>query len=139
MTTHIRIIAVGKIKESYIREGIAEYVKRLTPFCKLEIVELKDMGIEKETDRLAEYGDAYLLDPLGKEYTSPGFAEFLKKQDRSITFLVGGADGVNDSLKKKVPLISLSKMTIPHELFRLVFLEQIYRAMMINANRKYHR
>lgn len=137
----IKIIAVGRIKEKYVLEGIKEYEKRLRPFCRLEIVELKDEGIKKDSEKILKYidGNSYILDSRGKEFSSEEFAEFIKKQEKDIVFIIGGSDGFSDEVKKKAKLISLSKMTFLHEMCRLFFLEQVYRAYMIINKRVYNK
>jgi len=141
MLSKIKIIAIGKVKERYISEGINEYEKRLRPFCKLEILELKDETKEKESEKLAKYVDnkAFVLDAKGQQFSSEEFAEFLKGQEGDIKLIVGGSDGITDEVKKKAKLISLSKMTFLHEMTRLIIMEQIYRAFMIINNRIYHK
>ena len=132
----IRIVAVGRIKERYLQEGINEYLKRLKPFCKLEIVELKDEGLDKEADKLKSYENAFVLDAEGREYSSEEFACLVEKND-NMTFIIGGPNGVRNDLKKRA--ISLSRMTFTHEMARMFFLEQLYRAFMIINERKYHK
>jgi len=140
MVSKIKIIAIGKIKEKYLLEGMREYEKRLRPFCKLEIIELKNEGLAKEADKLAKYlaKNTYALDVHGQQFSSEAFAEFLK-QDQDISFIIGGSDGIDTSLKSKVKLISLSNMTFLHEMTRLLLLEQIYRGYMIAHHRTYHK
>jgi 23S rRNA (pseudouridine1915-N3)-methyltransferase len=137
MIKKIKIISVGRVKEKYIRDGIEEYLKRLRPYCKLEIIELKDEGVEKEAERIEKYLDdnTFILDEAGKEMNSKEFSNLFK--DGAITFVVGGPEGVSKKLKGK--RISLSKMTFTHEMARLFLLEQIYRSYMIITDRKYHR
>ncbi len=141
MASKIRIICVGKVKESHITTGINEFLKRLTPFVKVEIVELKDEGVKKEAEKLTNYlgSNTFTLDENGKEYSSVSFSELIKKQEGTLTFIIGGHDGIDDSLKLKSTRISLSKMTFTHEMARLFLIEQVYRAYMIIGNRKYHR
>ncbi len=140
-TKKIRIVAVGKVKEGYLLEGIGEYAKRLAPFCKLELIELKDEGLAKEAKRLERYLGAgtFILDVGGKHLSSEEFAQFVKKQEGMLTLIIGGADGIDESIKRRAPAISLSKMTFTHEMCRLFLMEQVYRAYMINGNRPYHR
>lgn len=135
----IKLITVGKIKEKYVAEGINEFEKRLRPFCRIETVELKDEGIAKESEKILRYIDnnAYVLDAKGKQFSSEEFAGFLK-QNNELAFIIGGADGISEDVKKKAKLISLSKMTFLHEMCRLFLIEQIYRGMMINNNRGYY-
>jgi 23S rRNA (pseudouridine1915-N3)-methyltransferase len=141
MSSKLRIICIGKIKERYISEGINEYLKRLTSFAKVEIIEIKDEGINKESEKLLGYlGDnTFVLDDMGKELSSPEFAQLIKKHEGTITFIIGGHDGIDELVKLKSNKISLSRMTYTHEMARLFLIEQIYRAYMINTNRKYHR
>lgn len=141
MISRIKIIAIGKIKERYLQEGINEYLKRLTPFCRIEILELKNEGLEKEAKKIENYlnSNSYLLDANGKEFSSEEFAEFLKKSEGELTLVIGGDEGISDNLKARYKKISLSKMTLLHEMTRLVLLEQIYRGYMIINNRNYHK
>jgi 23S rRNA (pseudouridine1915-N3)-methyltransferase len=142
MTNLIKIIAVGRIKEKYIQDAISEYEKRIRPLSKFNIIEIKDEGIIKESEKIGVYlqeKNKYLLDPAGKQFTSEEFSDFIKKSDSEITFIVGGFDGVSEKVKKDARMISLSKMTFTHEMTRLFLVEQIYRAFMIINNRKYHK
>lgn len=141
MIKKVTIIAFGKIKEKYIREGISEYLKRLTPFAKIEVIELKDEGPKKEAEKIKALNNKniFLLDEKGDELTSKELATEFKKLDGEITFVIGGAKGIDDSIKKDFKKISLSKMTFVHEMCRLFLVEQIYRTYMINSNRKYHK
>lgn len=141
MIKKVTIIAFGKVKEKYIREGIAEYLKRLTPFAKVEIIELKDEGPKKEAEKIKalNHDNIFLLDEKGSELTSHDLAKEFKKLDGEITFVIGGAEGIDDSIKKDFNKISLSKMTFVHEMCRLFLVEQVYRSYMINNNRKYHK
>ncbi len=138
---NVRIVSVGKLKERYLLEGLAEYCKRLRPFCKLELIELKDEGMEKEATNMQRFIDAntFVLDVQGKEMKSEEFAQFLSKQSKSITFIIGSAQGVHESVKSKCRLLSLSKMTFTHDMCRLFLLEQIYRSFMIIKNSPYHK
>lgn len=135
----IRIVAVGKIKEAYIRSAIEEYKKRLSPFIKLEIIELKDEGLDKEAQKIESYlnPQTFVLDEQGKHYTSVEFAQTLFSFDGIVTFIIGGADGIHPSVKKNT--LSLSSFTFIHEHCRLLLLEQLYRACMIAKQRTYHR
>jgi len=136
----IKIIVIGKVKEKSIHELINEYLKRLKPYTKIEIIELKDKGLEKEAENILPYlgNNSFILDERGKEYTSIGFSELINK-NQDIIFIIGSAEGISESLKKKANLISLSKMTFTHEMARLFLIEQIYRSMMILNNREYHK
>jgi 23S rRNA (pseudouridine1915-N3)-methyltransferase len=141
MISKIRLVCVGKIKERYINEGLLEYIKRLKNFCKLEIIELTDLGLEKEAEKIEKFMNpqAYLLDNNGKQFDSLEFADLLKKLDGGITFVIGSPMGISPSLKSRYQKISLSKMTFLHEMTRLILLEQIYRGYMIINNRQYHK
>lgn len=156
----ITIACVGKIKEKYLTAGIDEFTKRLTPFCKLEVVSIseekmpdnpsaaeKQQIMEKETQRLLNIipDNSYviLLDVIGRQLSSPELAEkidALALQGSShITFVIGGAFGYTDALRKRADLaLSFSKMTFTHQMIRLLLLEQIYRAFKISRGEKYH-
>ena len=149
----IKIICIGKIKESFFKEAIDEYKKRISKYTKLEILELPDTNydlkktLKEESDNIiknlnkSDYN--ILLDVQGTEIDSTSFA---KKIDNlftnysNITFIIGGSYGVNDEVKKFChERISFSKMTFPHQLFRIVLLEQIYRSYKIINNEEYHK
>lgn len=143
----IKIIAVGKIKENYLKEAINDYQKRINKYHKLEIIEIEDDNIINEKDRILKYINKkdYLiaLDIQGIELTS---IELSKKIDNifinnsNITFIIGGSNGIHDSIKNIVNYkLSFSKMTFPHQLFRLILLEQIYRSFKILNNETYHK
>ncbi|MFA5333592.1 MAG: 23S rRNA (pseudouridine(1915)-N(3))-methyltransferase RlmH [Candidatus Nanoarchaeia archaeon] len=136
----VKIIAVGKIKDKRIQSLIDEYLKRLKVLRKVEITELKDKGIAKESEEIINLIDSstYILDELGANYSSLGFSEIINSID-NVKFIIGGADGIKKETKSKAKLLSLSKMTFTHEMARLILIEQIYRAMMINSNRSYHK
>jgi 23S rRNA (pseudouridine1915-N3)-methyltransferase len=137
---NIKIYAIGKIKEKNIQSMIDEYLKRLKIFAKVEIIELKDKGIIKESDEIIKLIDnnTYILDELGNEYSSIEFSKLIENTD-NIKLIIGGAEGINNEAKKKSKTIALSKMTLTHEMARLVLIEQIYRSMMIINNRSYHK
>lgn len=138
----IKIFCVGKLKEEFCRKACDEFLKRLPP-RRLDIIEIKDSTPEKEADEIIKKLKSeflIILDEKGEEKTSGEFAELLKNFERDIAFVLGGPDGVSEKLKKHADmLLSMSKMTFPHELARVVLLEQIYRAFMINQNKAYHR
>ena len=158
---NIKIIGVGKLKEKYLKQGIAEYAKRLGKFCKFEIVEVPDEkapeklsaaemeGVkEKEGERiLAKIRDkeyVYALTIEGKERSSEEFAQEIAQlttYGRSdITFVIGGSLGLSPAvLKRAETKISFGRFTLPHQLMRLVLSEQIYRAFMINNGSPYHK
>lgn len=151
----IKLICVGKIKETYLEAGIKEYVKRLSTYTKLEIIEVKD---EKTTDedrakiiegnRIIEKLDNnfynIFIDLHGEELSSEKFASFTQKLiDRGIgnlCFVIAGSLGYsNDVLKYANYRLSLSKLTFTHQMTRLLVLEQIYRVFKINNNETYHK
>lgn len=158
---HINIICVGKIKEQYLKNAIIEYSKRLTKYCQLTITELLDEKIpnnpsRKEIELIKNKEgqniisqikkNTYLicLDLKGKQYTSEEFSNNLNEifinYNSSITFVIGGSLGISgEVLSRANELISFSKMTFPHQLFRIFLLEQIYRAFKINNNENYHK
>lgn len=157
----ITIIAAGKLKERYLKDGIAEYVKRLSRFCDLQMIEVEDEQApeslspaqeeqikKKEAARMAaKVKDvAYLivLDVKGAKKSSEEFASTLRHcmtSGRSnITFIIGGSLGIDAELLSKADLrLSLSDMTFPHQLTRLILLEQIFRAFKINNGETYHK
>lgn len=156
---HINIVCVGKIKENYLKDAINEYSKRLSKYCKLNIIELNDEPIpnnlnEKISENikinegikiLSQIKNSYVitLDLKGKQFTSEEFSDKLEKlslNNSSITFIIGGSLGVSeDVLEKSNELISFSKMTFPHQLIRVFLLEQIFRAFKIQNNETYHK
>ena len=154
---NVNLICVGKIKEKYIEAGISEFVKRLKPYAKFNIIELKEDGndknrrssIEKESDEIISViekrrGYTILMDVNGKKFSSEGMADKIEKLSVSgnstLNFIIGGSYGVSDKLKKVVDLkVSFSDLTFPHQLMRLIFLEQLYRWFSILNNGKYHK
>ena len=140
MAAKLTLVAVGKIKEPAISGLISEFLKRLKPMCEVSIVELKDEGLQKEALKLSKYlgTNSYILDEAGKQYSSQEFAALLKKQEQPITFIIGGPEGISPELKKRANIISLSRMTLTHEMTRLFLIEQVYRAYMINSGRGYY-
>lgn len=150
----IKIITVGNIKEKYLKEAIEEYKKRLSKYTELEVTEVKDEGIlpksqamEKERERIEKHlsGKEYLitLEIEGKELTSPELSKKIEETlivNSNITFVIGGSYGISEILKKKANFhLSFSKLTFPHQLFRVLLLEQIYRAFKIINNESYHK
>ncbi len=136
----VKIIAVGKVKKSWLREGIALYAKRLP---EVEILEIKDAGKEKEADKLlgllGTQDRVVLMTEYGKTYDSVAFSQWLTVEAfGTLALFIGGPEGVSDRLKT-YPMISLSKMTFPHEIARLLLLEQLYRAKTILQNGSYHK
>jgi len=157
----IRIIAIGKIKEDYLKSGILEYQKRIKPYCDLEIIEVSDSPVKdnpneaeiekvkneegKRVLKLLKKSDFCINLDLGKEeFTSEKFSAFLMKKleiaGSFLTFIIGGSYGLSDELKERGNAsISLSKMTFLHQMTRLVLLEQIYRSFKILNNETYHK
>lgn len=157
----ITLVTVGKIKEKYLRDAIAEYSKRLSKYCKLEIIEVADEKTpdapsetvehhirQKEGERILKYvkEDAYVitLEIGGKMLDSVEFArkiETLGIQGKShIVFIIGGSIGLGEEVLKRSDYgLSFSKMTFPHQLMRVILLEQIYRGYRIVAGEPYHK
>ena len=156
----INILCIGKIKEDFFRNAINEYSKRLSKYCKLNIVELPDEKIpdklninmteqikEKENNNIINHlpKDTYIicLDLTGKEYSSENFSsklENLSQITSNITFVIGGSLGIHKNLLNKAnEKICFSKMTFPHQLIRIFLLEQIFRAFKISNGETYHR
>lgn len=150
----IKVICIGKIKEEYLRDAIKEYQKRLSKYTKLEIIELNDINNEntqivlnKEKEEIIRYinkSDYIIcLDIDGKEITSVDFSKKIDKIfniNSNITFLIGGSYGIHQDIKNLAnERISFSKLTFPHQLFRVMLLEQIYRSFKIMNNETYHK
>ena len=143
------ILCVGKIKEKYFTDGIAEYAKRLGRFCDFSVVEIPDEAgdteVKKESDALLAKlrGYVVLLDIGGKELSSPEFAEVIDRAYLTapeITFVIGGSRGVDDRVRAKADIrVSFGRVTYPHQLMRLILSEQIYRAFNILAGTPYHK
>ncbi len=137
----IKLIAVGKLKKQYIKEGVVDYISRIKHYIPFKMNEVKDGRI---LDFLSKDNFNILLDMRGKMLTSEDFSIFLNRHithsAKDMVFFIGGADGFSDKERNSADmLISLSKMTLPHEIARLVTLEQIYRAFTIIKNEKYHK
>lgn len=149
----IKIVCIGKIKENFYKEAINEYKKRISKYTNIEIVELNDYNYDLKKSMLLEYNSIInvlnksdyniLLDINGHELDSISFAKKMNDTlitNSNITFIIGGSNGVLDELKKEVDYcLSFSKMTFPHQLFRVILLEQIYRSYKINNNEEYHK
>ena len=140
----IQILCVGKIKESYLNELINDYAKRISRYHKIEIIEVKDSNIEQEAILLSKYikpNDFVIAMALeGKMYDSVEMAKLIDNSYGTIDFVIGGSYGLADDIKKRANLlVSMSKMTFPHGLFRGILLEQIYRTFKINNNETYHK
>lgn len=158
---NIRIICIGKLKEKYWQDASNEYIKRLKPFCNIEIVELKEYKITKnpspkdeEIVKIKE-GEAILskikdgdyvisLEILGKQISSRVMAEKLigitNQGYSDFDFVIGGSLGLSDEVSKRANFkLSFSLMTFPHQMMRIILLEQIYRSFMINKGTSYHK
>lgn len=143
----IKIICVGKIKEAFYRDAIQEYMKRLSKYHKIEIIEVMDSNMRQEKDLIFKKIDSkdyvITLEIEGKQVSSIEFSELIDKTLISypnITFIIGGSEGLDDEIKRMAHYkLSFSKMTFPHQLFRVVLLEQIYRAFKIIHNESYHK
>lgn len=157
---NITIIAVGKLKESYLRDGCKEYLKRLGAFAKVDIIEINEERcsdnpsakeietvILKEGERIIQKipKNAAVI-PIcieGKEYSSPDFSKLIEElslNSSHLCFIIGGSFGLSDGVKAlSKTKLSFGKMTLPHQLARLVLLEQVYRGFSISNNSKYHK
>lgn len=150
----IKVITVGSIKEKYLKEAIEEYIKRIKKYTNIELIEVKDEGLVEETKAIQLEGEKILkyltpkdylitLEIDGKEYSSEAFAEKINQiqiENSNIVFVIGGSYGLSNEIKNKAKLhLSFSKMTFPHQLFRVFLLEQIYRAYKILNNESYHK
>lgn len=152
---NIKIICIGKIKEKYLVDGILEYSKRLKLFCDLEIIELKETNTDDINKNIEQEGDLILnsikktdyvigLSIPGKNISSEAMAEMINNHytynSSPIAFVIGGSNGLDKRVLDRCNyLLSFGKMTFPHQLMRMILLEQIYRCMMINNNHKYHK
>ena len=150
----IRIICVGSIKEKYFKEAIKEYSKRLSKYTKLEIIELKDYSIY-EIDKCLKLEEEEILKTIkekdyvitleieGNELSSVDLAnkiDITLQNNSNIDFIIGGSFGLSDNIKNLSKYkLSFSKMTFPHQLFRIILLEQIYRGFKILNNETYHK
>ncbi len=154
----IKIICIGKLKEKYLVDGINEYLKRLSRFIKVEIIELKEYPsfdesqssidktkVEEGKEILSKISNEYViaLDPNGLMLDSIEFSKKLESiyiNSSDITFIIGGSYGLSSSVKDRANyLMSFSKLTFPHQLFRLILLEQIFRAYKIMRNETYNK
>lgn len=156
-TMKIKVICIGKTGKSFLVDGEEEYLKRLKHYCKVEKVELADLKnakkltkeqVKVEEGKLMlqqiEQGDqVYLLDENGKQMSSVGFSDFIQKRfnqgGKHLVFVIGGAYGFSDELYQRCDgKISLSSMTFSHQMVRMIFFEQLYRAMTILRDEPYH-
>lgn len=151
----IKLIVVGKIKEKYLDDAVSEYVKRIKPFCNLNIIEIKELNYMESKRNLSEEGKNILknisnndfvitLEIEGKMLSSVELANYIGNHytynNKTLTFIIGSSDGICDEVKQRSDYkLSFSKMTFPHQLMRVIFLEQLYRGLSIINNQKYHK
>ena len=155
----VNIIAVSSVKEKYFKEAANEYIKSLGGYCNLSVTEIEPVklsekpsekeinaALEKEGEqilkRLSAETDVFVLCIEGKELSSEELAREVKADTdsgRPITFVIGGSYGLSQSVKQAGKRLSFSKMTFPHRLFRIMLLEQLYRAFKINLGGSYHK
>ena len=154
----INIVAVGNLKEKYLNDGCDEYIKRISRYHNINVVEIAEeklpknysnadinKGLEKEGEKISKYLSGYIIvmDIGGQMLTSVEFAkkiENISLNYDAITFVIGGSYGLSEDIKKRANMLfSFSKMTFPHQLFREMLLEQIYRATTISNNIVYHK
>ncbi len=147
----IKVICVGKLKENYLKEAVNEYLKRINKYTKIELIELNDVNngniLKKEKEEIINYiNDKDFIITLEIDGIEMDSISFAKKLDNifnynsNITFIIGGSYGLDDEIKAKSNLkLSFSQMTFPHQLFRVILLEQIYRSFKINNNEEYHK
>lgn len=153
----VNVVAVGKVKEKYFSDGIAEYAKRLSRFCEFKIIEVDEENFkkaesgdisvikEREGERILPHlkGRVFAMAIEGKRRSSEEFARLIQTAADSVgvmTFVVGGSYGLSEAVKSRADgLLSFSEMTFPHTLFRLMLTEQIYRAFTILGGSAYHK
>ncbi|MCR3757447.1 23S rRNA (pseudouridine(1915)-N(3))-methyltransferase RlmH [Clostridium felsineum] len=158
---NITLITVGKLKEKYLKDAVNEYAKRLQKYCKLNIIELQD---EKTPDRASEKEELLIkekegekilssikdnsyvvaMDLKGKMFSSEEFSSFIDdlgvRGNSNIDFVIGGSLGLSEAVLKRANYkLCFSKMTFPHQLFRVMLLEQVYRAFRISRGEPYHK
>jgi len=138
----VTVLCAGNLKEDYLRQAVSEYSKRLSGYCKLKITELKDGTPMLPYIKSQAYNIALCIE--GKELSSPQLADLVEKTALSgkseICFVIGESDGLDESVKKACDFrLSFSPMTFPHQLMRVILLEQIYRSFTIINGGKYHK
>ncbi len=157
---NVNIICVGRLKESYLRGAVEEYTKRMKPLCRLSVIELQEERVGEnpsaaELQRTVEAESARIMQKLGKSdyvvamcvegrnISSEELSakiESIQQQAGTVDFIIGGSWGLSDALKARADFrLSMGKMTFPHQLFRVMLLEQIYRAFQISRGTKYHK
>ena len=157
----IKVVTVGKLKEKYLKDGIAEYLKRISRFAKLEMIELADektpdKASESENQKILEIEGQRILSKVadrdfvivlaieGKTLSSEEFSKNLEEASikgfSTLTFIIGGSLGLSQDVKKRANIsVSFGRLTLPHQLMRLVLVEQIYRAFTIQQGSPYHK
>ncbi|MFP4402788.1 MAG: 23S rRNA (pseudouridine(1915)-N(3))-methyltransferase RlmH [Nanoarchaeota archaeon] len=147
----IILVTIGKFKNDYVKDGFNEYLKRIKKFCNFNLIELKEEKIENVNKSKTIHSEKILdlvngkffvlLDLTGKEYNSKDFSDFIyKNKEEEIYFVIGNFHGFSDELINKAKYkISFSKLTFPHQLIKLFFIEQLYRAFTIKKNIPYHK
>ena len=154
----INIICIGKIKEKYFTDAIAEYAKRLTAFCKFNIIELSEERIKSNIPNRSQIDEVIFsegkrimqkISPSdyvvamcieGKSMSSEELSKLIDNASVSVDFIIGGSYGLDESVKKRADVrLSMSRMTFPHQMARMILSEQIYRAFEISSNGKYHK
>jgi len=161
MMLNINVICIGKLKETYLRDASAEYQKRLSSFCRLEITELTPIKLPESpsqaqieaalmqegnliTAKIPSNAKVYALCIEGKQFSSEELSAKLITETShgvsNIALVIGGSHGLSVEVKNRADLLlSMSKMTFPHQLARIMLLEQLYRAFMISSGGKYHK
>ena len=144
----IKIIVVGKLKEQYLKDAVNDYQKRLSKYHKVEIIEVKDSNITDEKEEILKHINKgeYIISLAieGNELDTIEFKDMINNLlingNSNLTFIIGGSDGIDKEIKQMSnKLISFSKLTFPHGLFRVILLEQIYRTFKIINNETYHK
>ena len=150
----IKVICVGKVKEKYLVDAVIEYSKRISKYSNIQIIEVNDSNVDNEKIALEREKELILkhintkdyiitLEIDGKQLTSIEFASKIDEifiHNSNITFIIGGSYGISDEIKALSKFkLSFSKMTFPHQLFRVILLEQVYRSFKILNNEKYHK
>lgn len=149
----INLVCVGNLKDKFFIDASEEYIKRLSRFCQLKVIELKECTNYNNVEQIKEQegceilnsirGYVVLMDVKGSLISSEDFAQNIQEislRHSEITFVIGGSYGVSEEVKKRADLkLAVSKMTFPHRLFRVMLLEQIYRCFAINNNIGYHK
>ena len=150
----IKIICVGKLKEKYLQSAQTEYIKRISKYIKLELIELEDekesninISLSKEKEKILKHikpkDNIIILDLKGKELNSIELSNLIEKEityNNNIVFIIGSSNGLDNEIKNLTKkTISFSKLTFPHQLFRIILLEQIYRSYKIINNESYHK